>query len=374
MQPGLVVVTTARPCTREFLMGKTFIIAEIGTSHGGDLSKAAKLILGAKDSGADCAKFQVVFADEIIHKNTGLVKLPGGDTPLYSMFKCLEMDLNFYKELKRLTEIEGLIFMASPFGRQSAQILEEIESKMFKVASPELNHYPLLKQLVSYKKPIILSSGVSKLEDIERALDITGTKNVSLLHCITSYPAPESEYNLQLISNLKNIFGVSTGISDHSLDPVLVPSLSVLLGAGIVEKHITLSNDTDGLDDPVALNLENFKIMCESIRKYEKMELQDGLDELTSIYGLERISGIIGHGVKKLAECEKANYGRTNRSLHALVELKAGDVITAKNTALLRTEKILRPGLSPHLVGSFYGKKITKDIPDGEGIRLEDFL
>lgn len=352
---------------------KTFIIAEIGTSHGGDLNKAAELIDAAKNAGADCAKFQVVFADEIIHKNTGLVKLPGGDTPLYSIFKSLEMNLDFYKELKRLTEKAGLKFMASPFGKKSAEILKDIDSEIFKVASPELNHYPLLRQLVNYKKPLIISSGVSKLEDIDRALEITGRENVSLLHCITSYPAPEDEYNLQLIPNLKSIFGVDTGISDHSLDPILVPSLSVLLGAVIVEKHITLSNLTDGLDDPVALNQDNFKIMTESIRKYEQMELSDGIHELESIYGSKRVSQIIGDGVKKLAPSEKLNYGRTNRSLHAVTGLKAGVILTKENSALLRTEKILRPGILPHLVESFYGKKLTKDIPSGEGIRFEDF-
>ncbi|QEN05483.1 spore coat protein [Thiospirochaeta perfilievii] len=353
---------------------RTFIIAEIGTSHGGDLEKAKKLIRAAKDAGADCAKFQVVFAQEIIHKNTGLVKLPGGDTPLYSVFKSLEMDEPFYKQLKDMTESEGLIFMASPFGKKSGDILNNIGSKIFKVASPELNHFPLLKQLKSFNKPLILSSGVSKLRDIERALEITGRDRVSLLHCITSYPAPENEYNLKLISNLKNIFGIETGISDHSLDPVLVPSISVLLGASIVEKHLTLSNETDGLDDPVALNPQNFKQMCDSIRKYEDMDLKSGLDKLSKIYGLERVTSILGDGVKKLAKSEESNYNRTNRSLHSLEQLNRGDVITKENTALLRTEKILRVGLSPHLVENFYGRKLTKDVPSGEGIRLEDFL
>lgn len=353
---------------------KTFIIAEIGTGHGGDLNKARKLIQGAKDSGADCAKFQVVYANEILHKNTGIVKLPGGNIPLYNVFKSLEQDINFYKKLKVETEKVGLIFMASPFGERSAKILHDIGSDMYKIASPELNHIPLIKQIYSYNKPIILSSGVSKLEDIERVLELINRNKTTLLHCITSYPAPEEDYNLKLISNLHNIFGVKTGVSDHSLDPVLVPSISVLLGATVVEKHITLSNNSDGLDDPVALNLKNFKIMCESIRKYENTEPAKGLDQLKSIYGEERIIKIIGDGVKRLAESEKGNYGRTNRSLHAIIGLKAGTILTKENSALLRTEKILRPGIPPHLVDSFYGKKLMKDIPNGEGIRTVDFL
>lgn len=353
---------------------KTFIIAEIGTSHSGDLNKAKELIKTAAECGADCAKFQVVFADEILHKNTGIVKLPGGDTPLYNIFKGLEMDISFYSQLKDETEKAGLIFMASPFGEKSAKLLEDIDSKLFKIASPELNHLPLIKQLTTYNKPIILSTGVSKLEDIDRALNIVDRNKVTLLHCITSYPAPEEDYNLQLIKNLHNIFGIDTGISDHSLDPILVPSISVLLGASIVEKHITLSNSTDGLDDPVALNPQNFKLMCESIKYYEQLDLKDGLEELASIYGKERISAIVGTGIKRLAISEKSNYGRTNRSLHALTELKTGEIVTKDNTALLRTEKVLRPGMPPHLVDNFYGKSLKKNIPDGEGIRLEDFL
>ncbi len=353
---------------------KTFIIAEIGTSHGGDLDKAILLIKGAKDAGADCAKFQVVFADEIIHKNTGFVKLPTGNIPLYDFFRNLEQGISFYRTLKEESEKAGLIFLASPFGKKSAQLLEDIGSLQFKIASPELNHFPLIKQLISYNKPLILSSGVSTLADLDRAITLTGTKNITLLHCITSYPAPVEDYNLNLIPNLKNILGVETGVSDHSLDPILVPSLSVLLGATIVEKHITLSNSTEGLDDPVALNLDNFKIMCESIREFEKLSKEDGIKILKDKYGESRINLILGDGIKKLALSEKLNYGRTNRSLHSKRELKAGEIITKENTALLRTEKVLKVGLMPHLVDCFYGKKLRMDIPSGEGITLEDFL
>ncbi|MBN2618319.1 MAG: N-acetylneuraminate synthase family protein, partial [Spirochaetales bacterium] len=257
-------------------LNKTYIIAEIGTSHGGNLDKALKLIEGAKNAGADCAKFQVVFANEIIHKNTGIVQLPTGDIPLYNVFKSLEMELDFYRDLKNICTEYEIDFLASPFGIKSARILRDLDSKMYKIASPELNHFPLLNEIKSYNKPIILSSGVSKLSDIERALEITGSENNTLLHCITSYPAPEEDYNLRLIKSLKNIFGIETGVSDHSLDPVLVPVLSVLVGGTMVEKHITLSNNTKGLDDPVALNLENFKIMCDSIRFYENMDRDEG--------------------------------------------------------------------------------------------------
>jgi N-acetylneuraminate synthase len=353
---------------------KTFIIAEIGTAHQGCLKKAEQLINAAAHSGADCAKFQVVFADEIIHPLTGTVPLPGGDTPLYEVFKSLEQDLSFYRELKNLTESRGLTFMASPFGSKSADILHKIGSTVYKIASPELNHYPLLKQVSSYGQKMILSTGVSTLGDIEQALSITGKKNTAILHCITSYPAPPEEYNLQLIPLLRDLFGVETGISDHSTDPLLVPLLSTALGAGIIEKHFTLSNDGSGLDDPIALNPANFLIMTEAIRKAEHRNSDDIIVEMKNKYSPELINRIIGSGEKKLAPSEQKNYGRTNRSIHALVNLKKGMILTKNNCAILRTEKILKPGISPLFFDEIQGKKVKKEIADGEGILWSDLL
>lgn len=355
-------------------MYRTYIIAEIGTSHGGNLEKAKKLIEAAKESGADCAKFQVVIANEIIHPNTGLVKLPTGDIPLYDVFKSLEKPKEFYKTLKDYTESLGLDFLASPFGIDSARLLKDIGSTTYKVASPELNHLPLLDELKNYNGKLILSTGVSKLKDIERALEVVGKNNTELLHCTTSYPTPEEEYNLRVISTLSGIFGIPVGISDHSLDPVLVPVISVLMGAKTIEKHFCLSNETDGLDDPVALNPTNFRKMVDFVREYEKLHPSEGLLKLKEIYGDKRIETILGDGVKKLAPCERENYGRTNRSLHALNLIKEGEMITPENTAILRTEKVLKPGASPFLADKIYGKRAKRSIPPGEGIVLEDLI
>ena len=233
------------------------IIAEIGTSHGGSLEKAKKLIDCAVDNGADWVKFQWVYADEILHPNTGFVKLPTGNIRLYDRFKALEVEPDFFAECERYTHEKGAKFTCSPFGIRSLEELMEIKPDAVKIASPELNHIPLLKKLAEIRKRnnihVIISSGVSKLCDIERALEILGRDNITLLHCITFYPAPEEEYNLNVIPNLSKIFGVPCGVSDHSLDPILVPSIACALGATMIEKHITLSKETDGLDDPVAL-------------------------------------------------------------------------------------------------------------------------
>ena len=353
---------------------KIFIIAEIGTAHRGDLGKAEKLIKAAAQCGADCAKFQVVFADEIIHPLTGSVPLPGGDTPLYEVFKDLERDLSFYKKLKEITEAYKLSFLASPFGLKSAAILKEIGSDKFKIASPELNHYPLLKEVKSYNREIILSTGVSTLGDIEEALNITGRDKVSILHCITSYPAPPEEYNLNLIPLYKQIFGVPVGISDHSKDPLLVPLLSTALGASIIEKHFTLSNNTDGLDDPIALNADNFKRMVAAVRNAEDHSSDEIIRSLKKEHSNELIDKIMGTGEKVLAPSERENYLRTNRSVHALEELETGTILDTQNCALLRTEKILKPGISPLYFDEILGKSVKNHIDNGEGIQWHDLL
>lgn len=351
-----------------------FIIAEIGTAHQGDLKKAEKLIRAASASGADCAKFQVVFADEIIHPLTGTVPLPGGDTPLYDVFKKLEKDISFYRTLKDMTESEGMTFMASPFGKRSASILNKIGSEIFKIASPELNHYPLLEQVRSYGKKIILSTGVSMLGDIEKALHITGRENTSVLHCVTAYPAPVEQYNLKLISLYKQIFAVNTGISDHSTDPTLVPLLAAAMGASIIEKHFTLSNESNGLDDPIALNPENFTLMVKQVRSAEHSDPKEIINTMKEKYSSDFIEKIIGSGEKELAPAERENYGRTNRSIHALVRLKKGTILSDSNCAILRTEKVLHPGISPLFFSTIQGKEIKNDVADGEGIQWSDLL
>lgn len=372
------------------------IIAEIGTSHGGNLEKAYKLIDAAKDSGADCVKFQWVYADEILHENTGCVKLPTGNIRLYDRFKELECSSDFYKKCLEYSHSKELLFACSPFGLRSLKELAELNPDAIKIASPEVNHIPLLKACAEYYKeiPIIISSGVSKLADLEKAISILCSKNQSstkikkqesaikepltLLHCITSYPAPEEEYNIRCIKTLSEIFGIPTGISDHSLDPVLVPVLTTAMGGTIIEKHITLSKETDGLDDPVALNPEQFYLMVHAVRQSEAAIARYGAGEvfrqLEYEFESEKIKIILGDGIKKLAPAEEANYGRTNRSLHYLHAMKKGEKVSEKDIGVLRTEKILTPGISPEFLETITGKTLTADVENGEGVKFEDFM
>ena len=363
------------------------IIAEIGTSHEGSFEKACALVDAAYDSGAYTIKFQWVYADEILHPKTGFVKLPTGNIPLYERFKQLECPVSFYKDILDYVHSKGCKFCCSPFGLRSLAELLELKPDYVKIASPELNHFPMLKALADYRKhvgaakvPVILSSGVSKLQDIKNAIDIVGTENVSLLHCITSYPAPEAEYNLKVIKTLSDQFKIECGVSDHSLDPVLVPCLSVACGGTIIEKHITLSRQTEGLDDPVALEPEQFALMVHTVhqteatfRHYgEELGMERTVSQLSEQFGKERVQAVLGDGVKKLAPAEEVNYGRTNRSLHFMHDMKKGEVIGESDVAVLRTEKILSPGLTPDWLEKVIGKKLLRDVESGEGVQKED--
>ncbi len=383
------------------------VIAEIGTSHAGSLEKAHKLIDGAVAAGADCVKFQWVYADEILHPDTGFVTLPGGKIRLYDRFKELEVSPDFFADCLDYAHSCGVLFACSPFGLRSLKELVDIKPDFIKIASPEVNHIPLLKAtaLCPSDIPVILSSGVSKLGDIETAVHLlkNNNRNLTLLHCITSYPAPEEEYNVRCVNTLSEIFGIKTGISDHSLDPILVPVLSLAMGGSMIEKHITLSKETDGLDDPVALEIDQFACMVHAVhqaqavitrwnkelfaaqgakeelplpqeQKVSRQALEEIVLQLSQQFGKEKILRILGTGTKVLAQSELQNYGRTNRSLHYLHALNKGHRLSESDIAVLRTEKVLEPGIHPSYLETVIGSILTQDVSAGAGVLWEHLL
>jgi N-acetylneuraminate synthase len=350
------------------------VIAEIGTSHQGDTDKARALIDAAAQAGADCIKFQLVHAEEILHPLSGSVDLPTGRIALYEQFKTLERNSEFYAELKASTEARGVLFLCTPFGIQSARELRSLGVDALKIASPELNHLPLLREAASYGLPLFLSSGVSTLGDIEHALQVVGRPNTVLMHCITSYPAPEEQYNVSVLASLRAVLGVEVGLSDHSRDPVLVPALAVLNRACVVEKHFTLSRKGSGLDDPIALEPDEFRRMVQGIRAAETEDQNAVRRGLEKEYGRDRVAAVLGSGVKELAASEARNYTLTNRSLHALRGIAAGELIAEGDVAVLRTEKVLRPGLSPEFLTVVVGARAKRRIPDGAGIVWADLI
>ncbi len=361
---------------RDITVGRdhpALIVAEIGTSHGGDLEAAGRLIDEAARAGAGCVKFQAIFAEEIVHPLTGNVVLPGGPTPLFEVFKGLERGADFYAELKRKSEDAGLEFLCTPFGLKSAAILKEIGVDAVKIASPEINHIPLLRETASWGIPVVLSTGVSTLADIELALSILPGETI-ILHCVTSYPAPETESNTMCLPVLSAGFGKLTGVSDHSLEPGLVPALSVALGGCLIEKHFTLDSSGGGLDDPVALTPRQFKEMTETVRAVEALPEEERFGYLFKKYSIERVTAAAGNGVKRLADSERRNYRTTNRSIMAIKKIPKGGAIEPDAVALLRSEKNLSPGLSPQMLPYILGRRAVRDIDNGAGVTWDDLL
>lgn len=358
------------------------VIAEIGTSHGGELSRARELIRAAAESGAQVAKFQAVIAEEIVHPRSGSIELPGGAVPIYERFRALEQPPEFYAALQEECLTAGIGFLCTPFGLGSAKMLSELRVREWKIASPELNHLPLLDYLGETGVPVILSTGVSTLADIELALETLRARakqELTLLHCVTSYPAPAEEYNLRLLPHLKGLFGVEIGVSDHSEDPELVPGLAVLMGSRTLEKHITLSRAGGGLDDPIALEPEELrKTVGISRTVWELLKRgateEELLGEFKGSYGAERVEAVLGNGKKELAPSERAYYGGTNRSILVTHDLEAGTTLNTEHLALLRSEQNVTPGLHPRHLSTVLGARTRLPIEAGTGLRWEHLL
>ncbi len=356
-----------------------FIIAEIGTAHGGSLAKAKELVCAAAESGADAAKFQIVYADEILHRETGEVALPTGSVKLYDRFKDLELSRDFYMEVAEFCTKKGVMFSASTFGKKSTADLAAIHAPFTKIASPELNYDDLLRDVSALNVPMIISSGVSRLADIEHALEVVRSANtnieVAVLHCVTAYPAPETDYNLSVLPSLSTLFACALGVSDHSLDPVLVPVLATSLGASVIEKHICLSKKDGGLDDPVALPPEQFLEMTQTVNKHAGKKLQTVIAELVQAgYARDIIDAVIGKGRKTLSPAEADNYTRTNRSLHYTKAFPKGHCLAKDDIAVLRTEKKLSVGAPPQDYRLFIGSILQHDVSDGQGAVLADII
>jgi sialic acid synthase SpsE len=348
------------------------VVAEAGSAHGGELARGLELVDAAVEAGADAVKFQIIFADEIVHPRTGSIRLPGGVVPIYDRFRALERGEDFFGKLKEATERRGALFLASVFGPRSLQLLQSLGVAAVKIASPELNHLPLLDLVADAGLPAILSTGVSTLGDIERAL--SRCPQAALLHCVTAYPALEEQYNLRLIPSLRAVFGVPVGVSDHSLDPLLVPAAAAALGACLVEKHLTLARSGGGLDDPIALEPRAFASMVRGLRELDALGGEKALASLAGRFGAERVRRVLGDGVKRLAAAEAGFYATTRRSLHAVGDIEEGARLRPEDLCIVRSERNLRPGLEPEHFAAVAGCTARRRIPAGEGIRWEDLL
>lgn len=323
-----------------------FIIAELSANHNHNFDNAVKLIKEAKKAGADAVKLQTYTPDTItINCSNEYFQIKQGTIwdgkTLYDLYKEAYTPWEWQPKLKEIAENEGLIFFSTPFDKTAVDFLEDMDVPAYKVASFEITDIPLIEYIASKGKPIIISTGIATLSDIEEAINACRRMNnnqIALLKCTSAYPSPLEEVNLKTIPNMIETFKTIVGLSDHTLG-ISVPVAAVALGAKITEKHFTLSRSMGGPDAAFSLEPEEFKQMVRSVREVEK--------------ALGDVSYELSEKTKKSREF--------SRSLFVVKDIKSGDVFTEENV------RSIRPGfgLHPKYYKDVLGKKATKDIKKG---------
>jgi pseudaminic acid synthase len=334
---------------------KVFIIAELSANHNGSLETALKTVQAAKRAGADAIKLQTYTADTITLKcDLPDFKISGGTLWdgkfLYDLYLEAYTPWEWHEAIFKAAEEVGLICFSSPFDPSAVDFLESIGCPVYKIASFEITDLPLIEYVASKQKPVIMSTGIAEKIDIQRAVDAClrqGNKDITLLKCTSSYPAPIEEANLNLMQQFAEDFPVKIGLSDHT-PGYLIPVIAVSLGARVIEKHFILDRSIGGPDAAFSLDEKEFTAMVNQVRQAEKA-LGTATYELTP----------------------KQSAGRVfSRSLYPTQNILAGNTITPEMI------KSVRPGHSLHPMhfDTIIGKKAVRDIRFGERICLEDFL
>ena len=300
-----------------------FIIAEAGVNHNGDLNLAYKMVDKAKEAGVDCIKFQTFKTEKIISKNTEMADYQKENTnnneSQYEMVKKLELSYEDFRKIKNYCEQKEIIFLSTPDEKESLDFLvDELKVSTIKVGSGEVTNYLYLKEIAKKNKEIILSTGMSSLGEVEKALEIIreyNNKKVILLHCTTNYPCPMEEVNLKAMLTLKEAFKTEIGYSDHTLGTE-VAIAAVAMGAKVIEKHFTLDKNMEGPDHKASLDPKELKIMVEQIRNIEKA---------------------LGDGIKKPNKSEEKIKKVVRRRILISKELKKGHVLTEDDLILKRS-------------------------------------
>ena len=314
----------------------TFIIAEAGSNHDGNLEQAKRLIEIAAEAGVDAIKFQAFKADKMFNK----VK----NRDIVGNLKNLELREDWYKELFDYANKKKLIFIASAFDEESADVLDKLGIAAYKVASYELTHIPLLEHIAKKNKPVIISTGMATESEVREAVECiysTGNKQVIILHCVSQYPAEPENINLKSLLALKRVFECPIGFSDHTA-MIYAPIAAVALGATVIEKHFTLDKSLPGPDHAYALEPDELNQMVTGIREVEKM------------LGAEEI---------KPAECE-INEREWRRAIYAACDIPEGTIIT--NDLLMIVRPSPEGSLAPKYFKSLLGKRIKKEIKEGD--------
>ena len=333
---------------------KVFIIAEAGVNHNGSLDLAYQLIDVAKDAGADAIKFQTFKAENVVSELADKAeyqkKTTGSDKSQLEMIKKLELSFEDFVKLKKYCDKKEIMFLSTPFDYQSIDFLYDLVD-IYKIPSGEIINYPYLKHIVAKNKPLIMSTGMANLGEIEEAINIIRSVNseakISLLHCTTNYPTPYEEVNLKAIQTLAAAFKLPVGYSDHTLG-IEVPIAAVARGAKIIEKHFTLDKKLPGPDHKASLEPSELKEMVKAIRNIEMA---------------------LGDGIKKPNKSETEIMKVARRSLIATRDIRAGEIIKESDIAIKRPGK----GIPPKFKEIVIGMKLINDIRQDEPFRWENF-
>lgn len=329
----------------------TLIIAEAGVNHNGSLKLAKELALTAKNCGADIVKFQTAKLDSLVSKHAHMAdyqkKNIGGEMSQRDMLRKLLLTYDEFTELAAYCSEIGISFLSTPFDLESIDFLQKLDCNLWKIPSGEITNLPYLEKIAKTHKEIILSTGMSTLDEVREAiavLEANGAGEITVLHCTTQYPVPFEEVNLNAMLTLYSEFGKKAGYSDHT-SGIEVPIAAVAMGASVIEKHFTLDRNMEGPDHKASLEPDELGAMVRSIRNIEKA---------------------LGDGIKSPSESEKANIAVARKSIIAADNIRAGDIFTEENL----TTKRPGTGISPMRWNEVLGTRAVRDFEKDELIEI----
>jgi N,N'-diacetyllegionaminate synthase len=338
-------------------MNQTIIIAEAGVNHNGDIETAKRLIDVASDAGVDYVKFQTFKAERLVSPSAQKAKYQikndkNSDDSQLNMLKKLELSDADHKELISYCKSKNINFFSTAFDNEGISYLSSLNFDMFKIPSGELTNFPYLKAIAKTGLPVILSTGMANIDEIEKTINILvsyGTKKseITVLHCNTEYPTPMIDVNLKAMLTIKEKIGVSIGYSDHTLG-IEVPIAAVALGAIVIEKHFTLDRNLKGPDHKASLEPNELKEMVCAIRNIEK--------------------AISGNGIKEPSLSEKKNIHIARKSIHLSKDLTSGSIITEQDIISLRPGD----GICTMNWENVIGKQVIKDLKKFTKLTLKD--
>ncbi|MDP9268910.1 MAG: N-acetylneuraminate synthase [Acidobacteriota bacterium] len=331
-----------------------FVIAEVGVNHNGSSEKAKQLVDAARAAGADAVKFQTFQADEVVSpaaaKAKYQIEATGEAGTQLEMVQRLELSPEAFAELATHCRALGILFLSTPFDPKSADLLDGLGVPAFKVASGEITNWPFLEYLVRKGKPMIVSTGMSEMDEVKSAVEVirrAGNTKLALLHCVSDYPAAATSANLRAMHTMAQQFQVPIGFSDHTLG-IEVALAAVALGACIIEKHLTLDRDLPGPDHRASLPPDEFAALVRGIRLVESA---------------------LGDGRKRRMPEEEDTARVARRSLVAACALPAGTVVEEQHVAILRPGTGMPPAQRARLIG----RRALHDIAPGTLLTLEMF-